>query len=362
MTNNSTAIILNGASYTQKEIPLLIAEKLSIAGLPEWESELYAFLKEWFSSSQFIKAQTSGSTGEPSIVELPKDIMISSALRTIEYFNLKEGDRALLCLPCRFIAGKMVIVRAIVGKMDLVTTDPSLESVLLLDQPFDLGAMVSNQVVKLLESDSGTCKIENIRNLLIGGSSIQATLEAQISQLKNRVVSTYGMTETASHIAIRTLSGPRRSEVYECLPGITISLGENDCLQVHVPGQRSFQTKDMAEVISPTAFRILGREDDVIISGGIKYWPEAIEKKLVGQIAGRYVISSMPDDKLGEKLVLVLECIPADSEAIQQKANEVLLPFERPREIHHLESFPETENGKIRRKEIKKRIREHLKF
>lgn len=358
MNNNSAVIILNGKSYTHNEIQRLIVEKLSLSGLPEWESELYVFLKEWFSLSPSIKAQTSGSTGEPSIVELPRQVMIGSALRTLKYFNLKEGDRALLSLPCRYIAGKMMVVRAITGKMDLITTDPSIQSELLTDQPFDLGAMVPNQVVKLLESDSGIRKIENIRNLLIGGSSIRATLEAKVSILKTRVVSTYGMTETASHIAIRTLSGPGRSEVYECLPGISVSLGENDCLQVHVPGQGSLQTKDMAELISTTSFRILGRADDVIISGGIKYWPEAIEKKLEGVISERYVISSVPDDKLGEKLVLVVENKATDTEMIQRKLAEVLLPYERPRRIYLLDQFPQTANGKIKRNEIKRQIEE----
>lgn len=360
MNKESIAIILNGRPYTQKEIHLLIAEKLSIPGLPEWESELYAFLQEWFSPIPTIKAQTSGSTGEPSIIELPREVMISSAQRTLEYFSLKEGNRALLSLPCRFIAGKMMVVRAIVGKMDLVTIDPTLESDLLLTQTFDLGAMVPNQVVKLLESESGLRNIENIRHLLIGGSSIPATLEAQVSRLKNRVVSTYGMTETASHIAIRTLSGPRRSKVYECLPGVTVSLGENDCLRVQVPGQGTLQTKDRTELISPTSFRILGRADDVIISGGIKYWPEVIEKKLEGAVPGRYVISSVPNEKLGEQLVLVMETKAADLEMIQRKLAEVLLPFERPRQIYLLEKFPQTANGKIKRNEIKRQIEERF--
>lgn len=361
MNKDSTVISLNGKYYSHKEIQLLITEKLSSAWLPEWEGELYSFLQQWFSPASAIKAQTSGSTGKPSMVELPRKIMISSALRTIDYFNLKEGDRALLSLPCRFIAGKMMAVRAIVGKMDLISSDPSLEEDLLSNQPFDLGAMVPNQVIKLLESDSGIRKIENIRNLLIGGSSIPASLEAQVSQLKNRVVSTYGMTETASHIAIRTLSGPGRSEVYECLPGITVSVGKNDCLQVQVPGQGSLQTKDMAELITSTTFRILGRADDVIISGGIKYWPETIEKKLEGMTPGRYVITSVPDDKLGEKMVLVIEAKAAPIEGLQQKIAEILPPFERPRQICFLDAFPQTDNGKIKRNEIKRQVKQQLK-
>lgn len=357
MNKDSTVISLNGKSYTQKEIQLLAAEKLSSAALAEWENELYSFLQEWFSTQPTIKAQTSGSTAEPSLVELPRQVMISSALRTIEYFNLMEGDRALLSLPCRFIAGKMMVIRAIVGKMNLITVDPSLEDDLLSTHTFDLGAMVPNQVVKLLESNSGIQKIENIRNLLIGGSSISATLEEKLIGLNNRIVSTYGMTETASHIAIRTLSGPTRSEMYECLPGITVSLDENACLQVHVPGQGSLQTKDMAELISPTTFRILGRADDVIISGGIKYWPEVIEKKLAGVIPGRYVISSLPDDTLGEKIVLVIEAKAAPVKEIQQKIAQILPPFERPRQICFLNPFPQTANGKIKRNEIKRLLK-----
>lgn len=361
MNKDSIAISLNGKLYTQTEIQLLIAEKLSLTTLPDWEVELYSFLKKWFSPSPTIKAQTSGSTGEPAIVELPRQVMISSALRTLEYFNLKEGDRALLSLPCRFIAGKMMVIRAVVGKLDLITVDPSLQDDLLSTLTFDLGAMVPNQVVKLLESDGGRQKIERIRNLLIGGSSISASLEERLKGLNNRIVSTYGMTETASHIAIRLLSGDQHSDLYHCLPGITVSLNDQDCLQVQVPGMGNLQTKDMAELISPTAFRILGRADDVIISGGIKYWPETIEKKLAGVIPGRYVISSLPDDKLGEKMVLVVEAKATPIEGLQQKITEILPPFERPRQVCFLNPFPQTTNGKIKRNEIKRQVVEQLK-
>jgi O-succinylbenzoic acid--CoA ligase len=356
MNKQYAFIRINGKDYTQSELSLLIAQKLSEVQHAEWENELYLFLQEWLSETDSIAVQTSGSTGMPQLIRLPKTMMEQSAQRTIDYFKLKKGDRLLLSLPCRYIAGKMMAIRALTGHMDLVTVDPSLDSDLLINSTFDLGAMVPNQVVKLLESPHGKQKIENIRNLLIGGSSIQPNLEAQVSELNNQVVSTYGMTETASHIAIRTLSGPQRSDAYHCLPGITVSLDENDCLEIHLPDQQSFQTKDIAQVLSPVSFRILGRMDDVIISGGIKYWPEAIEKKLEGVILGRFVISSLPDKKLGEKLVLVMEETAEDIELIQQKTKEVLLPFEFPRKICTMERFPETENGKIKRKEIKRLI------
>jgi O-succinylbenzoic acid--CoA ligase len=348
---------LNGKNYTEDELGLLIAKKLSLPQLPEWEFELYSFLEEWVSPSEFIEARTSGSTGEPQTIRLPKTTMQQSALRTIEFFGLQTENRILLSLPCRFIAGKMMVIRAIIGQMDLVTIDPASDFDFLLNEAFDFGAMVPNQVFKLLESPSGKEKLGNIHNLLIGGSAIPATLETQISQLSSRVVSTYGMTETASHIAIRELSGEKRSDIYHCLSGISVTSGENDCLQIHVPELKEpLQTKDIAEIISPTSFRILGRADDVIISGGIKYWPETIEKKLESAITGRFVISSLPDEKLGEKLVLVIEGEPTEIEIIQQKMAELLSPFERPKAVYFLEKFPETPNGKLRRNKIKQAI------
>lgn len=353
----SDHIILNGKAILSAEILNLKADKVADPSTPEWEKELYRFLEEWFSESEFVIAQTSGSTGEPQAIHLPKATMVQSARRTLEYFKLQEQNRILLSLPCRFIAGKMMIVRAIVGLMDLIAIDPSGDFDILRNESFDFGAMVPNQVFKLLESHSGKAKLENIRNLLIGGSAIPATLEQQIGQLKSRVVSTYGMTETASHIAIRGLSGENRSDIYNCLPGISVSANENDCLQIHVPELvEPLQTNDIAEILSATSFRILGRADDVIVSGGIKYQPEAIEKKLEHAITSRFVISAIPDEKLGAKLVLIIESEPTDTEAIQQKIALLLPALERPKAIYFLEKFPDTANGKVKRNEIKRAI------
>jgi len=352
-------IRINGQDYSDHQLNLLIAERLSLPQLPEWKRELYTFLKEWFSPSDFIEARTSGSTGTPQTIRLPKTTMQRSAGRTIEYFGLQTGNRILLSLPCRFIAGKMMVVRAIIGQMDLITVDPSSDFDLLIDETFDFGAMVPNQVFKLLESPTGQAKIENIRNLLIGGSSIPANLETQIIQLTNRVVSTYGMTETASHIAIRELSGEYRSDIYRCLQGISVETGLNDCLQIHdFELTEPIHTKDIAEIISPKSFRILGRIDDVIISGGIKYWPEKIEKTLLSAIHERFVISSLPDEKLGEKLVLVIEGKSTDIDFLNKKMTETLPSFDRPKAIYFLEKLPETPNGKLKRNEIKETIKQ----
>jgi o-succinylbenzoate---CoA ligase len=353
----SENIILNGEQISTTELIHRSFEIKSNPYTPEWEKELYFFLNEWFSDSDFVLAQTSGSTGKPKLIELPKSVMRKSAERTIQYFGLQKNDRLLLSLPCRYIAGKMMVVRAIVGQMDLIPVDPATNFEFLEQENFDFGAMVPNQVFNLLEQPSGIEKLQNIRNLLVGGSAISTALETQISRLSSRIVITYGMTETASHIAIRELSGNRKSDFYRCLPGISVSLSETNCLQIHLPEfSESLQTNDIAELQPDTSFRILGRVDSVIISGGIKYSPETLEKKLEPLISVRFVISSVPDRKLGEKLALVIEGKPQNTAILEQKIDTLLTAFERPKVICFLEHFPITINGKVKRKDVKKLI------
>ncbi|MDP2338597.1 MAG: acyl-CoA synthetase, partial [Bacteroidota bacterium] len=235
-------------------------------------------------------------------------------------------------------------------QMNLITVDPAGDFDILADETFDFGAMVPNQVFKILEQASGKEKLQNIRNLLVGGSAISSALETQISELSSRIVLTYGMTETASHIALRELSGKRKSEFYQCLPEISVSLNKAGCMQIHLPElNEALQTNDLAELQSAKIFTIVGRNDSVIISGGIKYSPEVIEKKLELLISRRFVISSLPDEKLGEKLVLVIEGEPFDTKFLEQKLTELLPHFEQPKSIVFLEKFLETISGKIKR-------------
>jgi O-succinylbenzoic acid--CoA ligase len=200
-------IILNSQIIT----PELVGAKLETQ-LPEWEKKLFLFLNEWFSDSDFVLAQTSGSTGKPKPIELPKSIMIRSAERTIEYFGLKPENRILLSLPCRYIAGKMMVVRAIVGQMNLIPVDPSTDFDFLQNEAFDFGAMVPNQVVKLLGHDSGMEKLQNISNLLIGGSGISEKLEAQVASS--------GSTGSPPSCVCTTLAGSTSTRSRLCCPEV----------------------------------------------------------------------------------------------------------------------------------------------
>ncbi len=337
--------------FTHDEI-VRVAEKKLQKTLSDWEHEFYLFVQEWLNGNDFVEVKTSGSTGQPKTIRLPKQVMQKSAERTIQYFNLKENDRLFLSLSCRYIAGKMMVVRALTGKMDLSVVDPATDFSFLNQEKFDFGAMVPLQVVNILETETGKKRIENIRHLLVGGSAVPAPLETRIGRLENDVVSTYGMTETASHIAVRKLSGNHRSENYRCLQGISIRKNENDCLEILAEGQDSWlTTTDLVEIISPSEFKILGRADHVIISGGLKYYPEQIEKKLEDYISQPFIISSEPDEKLGQKLVLVIEG-KTSHELVNalQKIEKQLPAYERPRKIIFTDRLPRNENGKIVRK------------
>jgi len=316
--------------FTHDEIARVAERKLQQT-LSDWEHEFYLFVQEWFNGNDFVEVKTSGSTGQPKPIRLPKQVMQKSAERTIQYFNLKENDRLLLSLSCRYIAGKMMVVRAFAGKMNLSVVDPATDFSFLDQEKFDFGAMVPLQIGNVLEAKEGKANIENIRHLLVGGSAVSAQLENKISALGNDVVSTYGMTETASHIAVRKLSGNNRSENYHCLPGISIRKNEDDCLEIFAEGQDGWlTTTDLVEIISS----------------------EQIEKKLGDFISQPFMVSSEPDEKLGQKLVLVIEGKPSNEleTKIQQKAEFFLTPYERPRKIIFTDQLPRNENGKIVRK------------
>lgn len=352
-----TSIWLNDELIFSENLQEIADSRISDPQVPDWEKELFAFLKEWFSATDQVQVQTSGSTGKPQTITLPKAVMRKSALRTIDFFGLQKNDRLLLNLPCRFIAGKMMVVRAIVGKMNLIAIDPADGAHPRIGERFALGAMVPNQVYGLLESTSGKEKLQQIQNLLVGGSAISAGLEEQIQKLSNRIVSTYGMTETATHIAIRELNGANRSEFYHCLPGITVDVNEAGCLRVHLPeSSEPLQTSDLAQVASSGSFRILGRADSVIISGGIKFVPEELEQKIGHLLDRRFVFSALNDEKLGEKLVLVIEGRKFETAGLEAKINEILTVYERPKAYIFVRHFPETGHSKLSRVELKQQI------
>ena len=333
--------------------PKSVKELLQENSDSEWKESWYDFLKEWYNANDFIEVQTSGSTGTPKTIKLKKDFVAASAFRTIRFFELHEGDRILHCLPSNFIAGKLMTVRALVGKLDLHLADPASDfNYLPNDKPIKFAAMVINQVKKYLALPE-----KNIENLLIGGSAIPQPLEEQLLQISTQCYSSYAMTETATHIALRKLNGENKTSYYTCLDDISVELDEHDCIRILMPGLENgaIQTNDLGEIIDSRHFKVLGRVDNVIISGGIKFYPEQIEEKLTLQIPLPFAIGSAPDERLGQKLILLIEG-KADEKlknTVEANCRNSLTKYEFPKEIRFIEKLPRTENGKIDRKKLK---------
>lgn len=323
-----------------------------ISTLKNHSDDIGDFLRQWYDDNDFISVHTSGSTGKPKLIRLNKTFVANSAKRTLNFFGLHENDRVLLCLPTRYIAGKLMIVRALLGGLDLCVMPANGDFSTLANRqkkPFRLVAMVVNQVVKLLNISD--C-FANIETLLIGGSALPQSLERALQKVPTACFVSYGMTETATHIAVRAVNGDNKSQWYHCLNGVYVSL-ENDCLAIDLLNNENnpirLVTNDIAELRDNKTFKILGRADNVIISGGIKFFPETIEAKLSTHITEPFFIAAVPDERLGQKMVLVAEGEESDERELQlyRICEAQLLRYERPKHIVFASKLLRTETGKL---------------
>ncbi len=316
---------------------------MEIIGDIEAHDQASAFLRQWENDAPFITARTSGSTGTPKEIALPKSDMLISAHTTCDFFNISNSSTLYLPLSVNYIAGMMMIVRAHVANATLIVENPSnslrLESVPCQD--IALAAVVPSQVPSLLNSPN----CHRIKNLIVGGAPLPETLELHLTKSGINAYVTYGMTETASHVALRRVG----ETDYNALRGISFSNDHRGCLAIHSEDRsfRTLTTNDLAEVISPTCFRWSGRFDNVINSGGVKIIPESVEQRIAGLIPGRdFYITSRPSEKWGNEVILVVE----GSQRIQDlpaKLRAVLTPAERPKEIIYRTTLSRTPSGKI---------------
>lgn len=302
-----------------------------------WEQEILDFVEEYLHHDQII-AHTSGSTGTPKEMRLPKQAMQHSARLTADFLGLKKGDSALLCLPAQYIAGKMMIVRAIEIGFKLICIEP--KSVVKIYENVDFAALTPMQAERSLES------LDKVKNIILGGAPVSEKLENQLKNIKSECFETYGMTETITHIALRKLNAQKS---FHTLGEMQISQDERGCLKIQTPYfQEPIQTNDVVEILAENKFLWQGRADNIINSGGVKINPEPIEALLKKYIPCNFIVGGIKDEWLGEKLVLILESereipleIPAD-----------LLPKNKmPKSVFYLKEFPKTFSGKVKRKD-----------
>lgn len=334
----------NAEDFISEQMPLFFT-KSSI------HQKLYLFIKDWFSPDDTMKLYTSGSTGKPKKIVVRKNQMLQSAAMTCQFFNLSKKDKALLCLSTDYIAGKMMVVRAIYSGMDLYPVDVSGHPLLETSVSFDFAAMIPLQVYNTLSTTMEKRRFSLIKNIIIGGGSVDSNLESELKDLPNSIYSTYGMTETLSHIGLRKINGNDASLYYKPLEGVELELSEDNTLIINAPhiSDLVLKTNDIAEIKADGSFKIIGRIDNIINTGGIKVQIEEIEHKLAPFIKSNFAITSIPNAKLGEEVVLLVENIENLNYLNEIFRKEIELSYQHPKRIIQVKEIPLTSSGKIDR-------------
>jgi O-succinylbenzoic acid--CoA ligase len=315
-----------------------------------------SFVDAWLNADDFIETKTSGSTGLPKVVQLNKQKMQVSAKMTGTFFNFKPCDKTILCLSPDTIGGKMMILRSLLFDMELYVVDINRNPLEKIDFNLKFAAMVPLQIQGILASNPE--KMNLIEQLLIGGANVSEALEMQLKGFKTAVFESFGMTETMSHIAVRKLN-QKVNQPFEAMSGITFSQIDQKLI-VHAPnlGIEALDSNDLIELIDSKHFYWQGRADFVINSGGIKFFPEKIERKISHLISTRFFIASEKDDLLGERIILIMEGELKENEMdlLFQHFKANLDKFEIPKKMYFAAQFEETVSGKINRIETLKKI------
>ena len=311
----------------------------------EHEKSVGDFILDWFDKKSYIELNTSGTTGSPKIIQMDKQAMVNSALATGDFFDLSPGDKALHCLPTKYIAGKMMFVRGFILGLDMDFVAPTSHPLLHNETKYDFVSMVP------LQAQNSLAELKNVKKMIVGGAKMSKMLEKNLSKLNVKGYETYGMTETITHIAAKKIG----EKAFSVLPNIKISQDDRNCLVIDAPkiSEETIITNDLVELVNENEFIFLGRIDNVINSGGIKLIPEQIEEKLSGKIHSRFFVTGIQDATLGEKLALIIE---GEKGSLDETIFDGLDKYEKPKEVFYVSKFIETQNGKIKRKEILEHI------
>ena len=266
---------LNGLYFNREDLKE-VAYSLVKEGVP-YEQAIGDFLMDWLNEKDELEVQTSGTTGTPKIIKLKKHHMVNSAIATGDFFGISVGDKALHCLPSNFIAGKMMLIRALILGLEIDTVMPSSTPLKGLPyKEYDFSAMIPLQVKNSLN------ELARIKTLIIGGAAVSEPLMKDLQKLPVKAYETYGMTETITHVAAKSLNASSKTDTFKGLPGVNFASDDRNCLLIDAKevSDNKIQTNDIVEIVSKSEFKWLGRYDTIINSGGIKLIPEQIELKL----------------------------------------------------------------------------------
>lgn len=347
-------LLLEGQHFSREQILEQCVQYREDTG---YRGDLFRFLAEWFDDTPSMLIHTSGSTGVPKLIELEKDRMIQSACLTCSHLGLRPGDSVLLCMPLQFIGAKMIVVRALVASLDLHCVEPSTHPLRDFDTALVFAAMTPQQAWGCLERPEEEARLRKVRHLLLGGMAVSVELQTRLADFPHAVWSSYGMTETLSHIALCKINGEDAADCFTPFIGVELSISDIGTLVIHAPVlcKDTLITTDIAEILPDGCFRILGRADTMINSGGVKIQIEAVEEALAQYFSQPFQITALPDANLGKQLVLLVEdeCLAWDSKCSH------LPKYWKPRQILIVPKLPFTDSGKPDRCQARKLAETH---
>ncbi len=313
------------------------------------------FCNNWLNGKQAFSFHTSGSTGTPKHILLQRTQLEASAMATIDALRLTANEKIYVCLNTQLIAGTMMLVRGMMLGCEIFVDEPTSDPLnhISANHDFTFASFVPMQFHALLTSSENEMeKLNRFQHILIGGAAINAALEKKIGELKCNVFHTYGMTETVSHIALRKIG---IETFYTALEGVQLKTDERGCLCICSASTNSewIVTNDLVDLFAPNKFKLLGRADEVINSGGIKIFPSKVEEALHESMqdldVNDYFVGAEEDEKLGQKLICVVRGNPftaKQEEKIKETLMRKLSRFEIPSQYYFVDFFELTPSGK----------------
>ncbi len=343
-------------------------------GRTQYEADALAFCRAWQRGQPEFVLHTSGSTGTPKPITLTREQMRASAWLTGQTLGLQPGDASLVCLNIRYVAGVMMLVRGLELGLPMTVLEPASNPLygFLPDMQFAFTALVPLQLQTILDEIALKNRQEflpmlnGMKAILVGGAATSSGLEQALQIISAPIYATYGMTETVSHIALRRLNGPDRSAWFTALDGVQLGTDKRGCLNIMAAASRNslVQTNDVVDMRDARQFRILGRADLIINSGGVKIQPEPIEQIILTKLAEsglsvRLFVAGLPDERLGQRLTVISEQVSVNSEqwaAVQDAVRVQLGPYSVPRAWLTVPAFAETATGKVDRNQTMARL------
>ena len=269
----------------------------------------------WEQGAQSFQLKTSGSTGIPKPLTLSRKLLVWSVKGTKASLRLDDHQKILCCLPIRKTGGFMQLIRALYLEWDIHFINPSANPLKGINGgQFTLTSFTPMQLENSLEHEE---VLRSISNVLVGGAPVHPELVLKLVSLPNTYWETYGMTETASHIALRQIG---RDSEFIPMQGVQVNTKDNR-LKIGIESLGiALLTNDIALIDKEGNFKIFGRVDDIINSGGLKIYPIELESKIQSILTeagftATFYVSHLPDQLLGQKVILIME----QSEEIDRK-------------------------------------------